>query len=166
MKQVCVYVDFKISLFFDLYSPPGSPTALGFFPSPSSLSSPGGLVRMPGLTYNSNGVKDLINSVQGYQVRDIFFQVCLTFFVCMQMFCAFKVHIPHRRIHRRSPCIMGVYCQASTLFAQRLSNSFILSTLPVLSHTLCCLLRLELDELLFEPGGERRISETIRNRSL
>ncbi|XP_028282327.1 epithelial splicing regulatory protein 1 isoform X5 [Parambassis ranga] len=48
-------------------SPPGSPTALGFFPSPSSLSSPGGLVRMPGLTYNSNGVKDLINSVQGYQ---------------------------------------------------------------------------------------------------
>ncbi|XP_038567451.1 epithelial splicing regulatory protein 1 isoform X3 [Micropterus salmoides] len=48
-------------------SPPGSPTTLGFFPSPSSLSSPGGLVRMPGLTYNSNGVKDLINAVQGYQ---------------------------------------------------------------------------------------------------
>ncbi|XP_071325258.1 epithelial splicing regulatory protein 1 isoform X3 [Trachinotus anak] len=48
-------------------SPPGSPTTLGFFPSPSSLSSPGGLVRMPGLTYSSNGVKDLINAVQGYQ---------------------------------------------------------------------------------------------------
>ncbi|XP_008301243.1 epithelial splicing regulatory protein 1 isoform X1 [Stegastes partitus] len=48
-------------------SPPGSPTTLGFFPSPSSLSSPGGLVRMPGLTYNSNGVKDLISAVQGYQ---------------------------------------------------------------------------------------------------
>nr|XP_033496744.1 epithelial splicing regulatory protein 1 isoform X2 [Epinephelus lanceolatus] len=48
-------------------SPPGSPTTVGFFPSPSSLSSPGGLVRMPGLTYNSNGVKDLINAVQGYQ---------------------------------------------------------------------------------------------------
>ncbi|XP_036929392.1 epithelial splicing regulatory protein 1 isoform X4 [Acanthopagrus latus] len=48
-------------------SPPGSPTTLGFFPSPSSLSSPGGLVRMPGLTYNSNGVKDLINAMQGYQ---------------------------------------------------------------------------------------------------
>ncbi|KAM7420755.1 hypothetical protein PAMA_015126 [Pampus argenteus] len=46
-------------------SPPGSPTTVGFFPS--SLSSPGGLVRMPGLTYNSNGVKDLINAVQGYQ---------------------------------------------------------------------------------------------------
>ncbi|KAM9852378.1 epithelial splicing regulatory protein 1 isoform 2-T2 [Aulostomus maculatus] len=44
-------------------SPPGSPT-VGFFPSPSSLTSPGGLVRMPGLTYNSNGVKDLIS---GYQ---------------------------------------------------------------------------------------------------
>ncbi|KAG7475618.1 epithelial splicing regulatory protein 1 isoform X1 [Solea senegalensis] len=48
-------------------SPPGSPTTVGFFPSPSSLSSPGGLVRMPGLTYSSNGVKDLINAVQGYQ---------------------------------------------------------------------------------------------------
>lgn len=48
-------------------SPPGSPTTVGFFPSPSSLSSPGGLMRMPGLTYNSNGVKDLINAVQGYQ---------------------------------------------------------------------------------------------------
>ncbi|KAK1894749.1 Epithelial splicing regulatory protein 1 [Dissostichus eleginoides] len=48
-------------------SPPGSPTALGFFPTPSSLSSQGGLMRMPGLTYNSNGVKDLINAVQGYQ---------------------------------------------------------------------------------------------------
>ncbi|XP_044063975.1 epithelial splicing regulatory protein 1 isoform X1 [Siniperca chuatsi] len=50
-------------------SPPGSPT-VGFFPSPSSLSSlssPGGLVRMPGLTYNNNGVKDLINAMQGYQ---------------------------------------------------------------------------------------------------
>ncbi|XP_056142426.1 epithelial splicing regulatory protein 1 [Lampris incognitus] len=45
-------------------SPPGSPTAVGFFPSP--LSSPGGLVRMPSLTY-SNGVKDLISTVQGYQ---------------------------------------------------------------------------------------------------
>uniref|UniRef100_A0AAQ4NVU9 Epithelial splicing regulatory protein 1 n=1 Tax=Gasterosteus aculeatus aculeatus TaxID=481459 RepID=A0AAQ4NVU9_GASAC len=51
-------------------SPPGSPTTLGFFPSPSSLSSPGGLIRMPGLTYNGNGVKDLINAVQGYQVKD------------------------------------------------------------------------------------------------
>ncbi|KAK5922337.1 hypothetical protein CgunFtcFv8_019610 [Champsocephalus gunnari] len=48
-------------------SPPGSPTALGFYPTPSSLSSQGGLMRMPGLTYNSNGVKDLINAVQGYQ---------------------------------------------------------------------------------------------------
>uniref|UniRef100_A0A674MEC2 Epithelial splicing regulatory protein 1 n=1 Tax=Takifugu rubripes TaxID=31033 RepID=A0A674MEC2_TAKRU len=51
-------------------SPPGSPTTIGFFPSPSSMSSPGGLVRMPGLTYNSSGVKDLINAVQGYPVRD------------------------------------------------------------------------------------------------
>uniref|UniRef100_A0A8C7XHD9 Epithelial splicing regulatory protein 1 n=1 Tax=Oryzias sinensis TaxID=183150 RepID=A0A8C7XHD9_9TELE len=50
-------------------SPPGSPTTLGFFPAPSSLSSTGGLVRMPGLPYNGNGVKDLINAVQGYQVR-------------------------------------------------------------------------------------------------
>lgn len=25
---------------------------------------------MPGLTYNSSGVKDLINAVQGYPVRD------------------------------------------------------------------------------------------------
>uniref|UniRef100_A0A669ES64 Epithelial splicing regulatory protein 1 n=1 Tax=Oreochromis niloticus TaxID=8128 RepID=A0A669ES64_ORENI len=50
-------------------SPPGSPNTLGFFPSPSSIASPGGLVRMPGLTYNSNGVKELINAVQGYQVR-------------------------------------------------------------------------------------------------
>ncbi|XP_023819764.1 epithelial splicing regulatory protein 1 isoform X3 [Oryzias latipes] len=49
-------------------SPPGSPTTLGFFPAPSSLSSTGGLVRMPGLPYNGNGVKDLINAVQGYQV--------------------------------------------------------------------------------------------------
>uniref|UniRef100_A0A3P8UGW1 Epithelial splicing regulatory protein 1 n=1 Tax=Cynoglossus semilaevis TaxID=244447 RepID=A0A3P8UGW1_CYNSE len=48
-------------------SPPGSPTTVGFFPSPSSLSSPGGLVRMPGLTYGSSGVKELINAVQGYQ---------------------------------------------------------------------------------------------------
>ncbi|TDH11842.1 hypothetical protein EPR50_G00064910 [Perca flavescens] len=51
-------------------SPPGSPTTVGFFPSPSSLSSlasPGGLIRMPGLTYSSNGVKDLINAVQAYQ---------------------------------------------------------------------------------------------------
>uniref|UniRef100_A0A669BN61 Epithelial splicing regulatory protein 1 n=1 Tax=Oreochromis niloticus TaxID=8128 RepID=A0A669BN61_ORENI len=48
-------------------SPPGSPNTLGFFPSPSSIASPGGLVRMPGLTYNSNGVKELINAVQGYQ---------------------------------------------------------------------------------------------------
>uniref|UniRef100_A0A8D3B8S2 Epithelial splicing regulatory protein 1 n=1 Tax=Scophthalmus maximus TaxID=52904 RepID=A0A8D3B8S2_SCOMX len=48
-------------------SPPGSPTTVGFFPSPSSLSSPGGLVRMPGLTYSSNGVKDLISAMQGYQ---------------------------------------------------------------------------------------------------
>ncbi|CAJ1062202.1 epithelial splicing regulatory protein 1 isoform X4 [Xyrichtys novacula] len=48
-------------------SPPGSPTTVGFFPSPSSLSTPGGLVRMPGLAYNSAGVKDLINAVQGYQ---------------------------------------------------------------------------------------------------
>ncbi|XP_071772892.1 epithelial splicing regulatory protein 1 isoform X1 [Centroberyx gerrardi] len=47
-------------------SPPGSPTTVGFFPSPNPLSSPGGLVRMPGLTYG-NGVKDLINAVQGYQ---------------------------------------------------------------------------------------------------
>ncbi|KAM6910200.1 epithelial splicing regulatory protein 1 isoform 2-T2 [Xenentodon cancila] len=47
-------------------SPPGSPT-VGFFPAPSSLSSPGGLVRMPALPYNGSGVKDLINAVQGYQ---------------------------------------------------------------------------------------------------
>ncbi|KAM4601430.1 epithelial splicing regulatory protein 1 isoform 2-T2 [Polymixia lowei] len=47
-------------------SPPGSPNTVGFFPSPSPLSSPGGLVRMPGLAY-SNGVKDLINAMQGYQ---------------------------------------------------------------------------------------------------
>nr|XP_057939386.1 epithelial splicing regulatory protein 1 isoform X3 [Doryrhamphus excisus] len=45
-------------------SPPGSPTTVGFFPSPSALSTPGGLMRMPGLTYNS---KDLINAMQGYQ---------------------------------------------------------------------------------------------------
>ncbi|XP_069392966.1 epithelial splicing regulatory protein 1 isoform X1 [Paralichthys olivaceus] len=48
-------------------SPPGSPTTLGYFPSPSSISSQGGLVRMPGLPYGSNGVKELINAVQGYQ---------------------------------------------------------------------------------------------------
>uniref|UniRef100_A0A8C5NGD1 RRM domain-containing protein n=1 Tax=Gouania willdenowi TaxID=441366 RepID=A0A8C5NGD1_GOUWI len=48
-------------------SPPGSPTTLGFFPSPSSLTSPAGLVRMPSLTYNSNGVKEIINAMQGYQ---------------------------------------------------------------------------------------------------
>ncbi|CAN9514239.1 unnamed protein product [Ophioblennius macclurei] len=48
-------------------SPPGSPNTLGFYPSPSSLSSPGGLVRMPGLTYNSNGVKDIMSTMQGYQ---------------------------------------------------------------------------------------------------
>ncbi|KAM3872929.1 epithelial splicing regulatory protein 1 [Diretmus argenteus] len=47
-------------------SPPGSPTALGFFPSPNPLSSQGGMVRMPALTY-SNGVKELINAVQAYQ---------------------------------------------------------------------------------------------------
>ncbi|XP_061674912.1 epithelial splicing regulatory protein 1 isoform X1 [Syngnathoides biaculeatus] len=45
-------------------SPPGSPTTVGFFPSPSALSSPGGLMRMPGLTYNS---KDLLNAAQAYQ---------------------------------------------------------------------------------------------------
>ncbi|XP_068591186.1 epithelial splicing regulatory protein 1 isoform X2 [Cebidichthys violaceus] len=48
-------------------SPPGSPNTVGFFPSHASLSSPGGLMRMPGLTYNGNGVKDLINAMQGYQ---------------------------------------------------------------------------------------------------
>ncbi|MEQ2280447.1 hypothetical protein AMECASPLE_019990 [Ameca splendens] len=48
-------------------SPPGSPTTLGFFPAHSSMSSPGGLLRMPGLPYNGSGVKDLINTVQGYQ---------------------------------------------------------------------------------------------------
>ncbi|XP_029958093.1 epithelial splicing regulatory protein 1 isoform X2 [Salarias fasciatus] len=48
-------------------SPPGSPNTLGFYPSPSSLSSPGGLVRMPSLTYNSNGVKDIMSAMQGYQ---------------------------------------------------------------------------------------------------
>lgn len=50
-------------------SPPGSPTTVGFFPAASSLSSPAGLVRMPGLAYNGSGVKELINAVQGYQVR-------------------------------------------------------------------------------------------------
>uniref|UniRef100_A0A3B5MS31 Epithelial splicing regulatory protein 1 n=1 Tax=Xiphophorus couchianus TaxID=32473 RepID=A0A3B5MS31_9TELE len=50
-------------------SPPGSPTTLGFFPAHSSMSSPGGLVRMPGLPYNGSGVKELISAVQGYQVR-------------------------------------------------------------------------------------------------
>lgn len=49
-------------------SPPGSPTTVGFFPAPSSLSSPAGLMRMPGLAYNGSGVKELINAVQGYQV--------------------------------------------------------------------------------------------------
>ncbi|XP_008430874.1 epithelial splicing regulatory protein 1 isoform X1 [Poecilia reticulata] len=48
-------------------SPPGSPTTLGYFPAHSSMSSPGGLVRMPGLPYNGSGVKDLINAMQGYQ---------------------------------------------------------------------------------------------------
>lgn len=48
-------------------SPPGSPTTIGFFPSPSALTSPGGLMRMPALPYTSNGVKDIINAVQGYQ---------------------------------------------------------------------------------------------------
>lgn len=62
-RSVCAFSPVSLS------SPPGSPTTIGFFPSPSSLSSPGGLVRMPGLTYNSNGVKDLINAVQGYPVR-------------------------------------------------------------------------------------------------
>lgn len=48
-------------------SPPGSPTTIGFFPSPSALTSPGGLMRMPGLAYTSNGMKDIINAMQGYQ---------------------------------------------------------------------------------------------------
>ncbi|XP_075868801.1 epithelial splicing regulatory protein 1 isoform X2 [Nelusetta ayraudi] len=49
-------------------SPPGSPTTVGFFPSPSSLTTPGGLVRMPGVAYNGGGgVKDVINAVQAYQ---------------------------------------------------------------------------------------------------
>lgn len=51
-------------------SPPGSPTTVGFFPSPSSLTTPAGLVRMPGVAYSgSGGVKDVINAVQAYQVR-------------------------------------------------------------------------------------------------
>uniref|UniRef100_A0A3B5BCI5 Epithelial splicing regulatory protein 1 n=1 Tax=Stegastes partitus TaxID=144197 RepID=A0A3B5BCI5_9TELE len=73
-------------------SPPGSPTTLGFFPSPSSLSSPGGLVRMPGLTYNSNGVKDLISAVQGYQVRKCL-KISLMWLPYMQISCAFRVHM-------------------------------------------------------------------------
>ncbi|XP_038146947.1 epithelial splicing regulatory protein 1 isoform X2 [Cyprinodon tularosa] len=48
-------------------SPPGSPNTLAFFPAHSSMSSPGGLMRMPGLPYNGSGVKDIISAVQGYQ---------------------------------------------------------------------------------------------------
>uniref|UniRef100_A0A667X298 Epithelial splicing regulatory protein 1 n=1 Tax=Myripristis murdjan TaxID=586833 RepID=A0A667X298_9TELE len=63
-------------------SPPGSPTAVGFYPSPTPISSPGGLVRMPSLTYG-NGVKDLINAVQGYQVRNHSLCVCTD--ICMRV---------------------------------------------------------------------------------
>uniref|UniRef100_A0A3B3T352 Epithelial splicing regulatory protein 1 n=1 Tax=Paramormyrops kingsleyae TaxID=1676925 RepID=A0A3B3T352_9TELE len=51
-------------------SPPGSPTSLNYFPSPSSApalaAQPGALVRMQSLAYNS-GVKEILNIVQGYQ---------------------------------------------------------------------------------------------------
>lgn len=125
-----------------LISPPGSPTTLGFFPSPSSLSSPGGLVRMPGLTYNSNGVKDLINAMQGYQVRDKSLQINP---ICLITGCYYssytcksrtRVHIPLCRIQvlHIVLLLLWVCIVRHPLFAQRLSNEFILSTLPVLSH--------------------------------
>ncbi|KAI1894160.1 hypothetical protein AGOR_G00112960 [Albula goreensis] len=51
-------------------SPPGSPTSLNYFHSPSNApalgAQPGALVRMHGLTYN-NGVKEILNIFQGYQ---------------------------------------------------------------------------------------------------
>lgn len=68
------------SVYFS-FSPPGSPTTIGFFPSPSALTSPGGLMRMPGLAYTSNGMKDIINAMQGYQVRDTH---SINFFVCIK----------------------------------------------------------------------------------
>lgn len=52
------------------FSPPGSPSSLGYFPSAASLSSvppqPGTVVRMQGLAYNT-GVKEILNFFQGYQ---------------------------------------------------------------------------------------------------
>uniref|UniRef100_A0A3Q1F7U3 Epithelial splicing regulatory protein 1 n=1 Tax=Acanthochromis polyacanthus TaxID=80966 RepID=A0A3Q1F7U3_9TELE len=102
-------------------SPPGSPTTLGFFPSPSSLSSPGGLVRMPGLTYNSNGVKDLFSAVQGYQVRK-----CLK----MPLMCLpIQINVPRLQSSQaflnavfKCASAVGVFGQASTVFAPRPSN--------------------------------------------
>lgn len=67
--QNIFFVLFLLLIYINFCSPPGSPTTLGFFPAASSLSSPAGLVRMPGLAYNGSGVKELINAVQGYQVR-------------------------------------------------------------------------------------------------
>lgn len=67
----------------------------------------------------------------------------------MQICCGFSALIldcSSQSVVFRSPCIMGVYCQASTVFAQRLSNEFILSPLPVLSHADCYLLQLELED--------------------
>uniref|UniRef100_A0AAQ5ZIN4 RRM domain-containing protein n=1 Tax=Amphiprion ocellaris TaxID=80972 RepID=A0AAQ5ZIN4_AMPOC len=102
-------------------SPPGSPTTLGFFPSPSSLSSPGGLVRMPGLTYNGNGVKDLISAMQGYQVRKS---------LKMPLMC-FPIHANVLRLQTsqaflnavfKCAAAVGVFGQASTVFAPRPSN--------------------------------------------
>lgn len=138
-------------------SPPGSPTTVGFFPSPSSLSSPGGLVRMPGLTYNSNGVKDLINAVQGYQVRDISLQInpalynwLLMQLEYMQILCAFRVHILFCRIQvLYSALPLSWVCIVRyTLCFPRGYQTSLSCLLTLFCHTCnCCLLRLVVVEL-------------------
>ncbi|XP_060679662.1 epithelial splicing regulatory protein 1 isoform X4 [Hemiscyllium ocellatum] len=50
-------------------SPPGSPTNIGYFPSPTATlpTQHGTIVRMQGLAYNT-GVKEILNFFQGYQI--------------------------------------------------------------------------------------------------
>lgn len=70
--------------------------------------------------------------------------------VYMRIFCTCGVHtlssLEDPSVVFKSAPVVGVCCQASAVFAQRLSNEFILSPLPVLSHMFCCLLRLESED--------------------
>lgn len=114
---------------------------------------------MPGLTYNSSGVKDLINAVQGYPVRD----ENQPGNNCFLNATAFREKAPvlqpsHTFLQGEMGLLklsFGVYCQASTVFSQRLSNSFVLSTHLVLSHIRGCLLRLALEGIIFKQSVER-----------